>query len=103
MAAEIDRLTEQWDLVAPVPPNSLARRRPVAAPLTRLSGARGAFVENSKENALLLLQEIGRLMREEFSLADATFLSKPLHTRVAPERVIEEAARNDFALVAIGD
>jgi hypothetical protein len=57
MDQQIDRLIAEWNLVAPVP-RSVARGRPIANRLHELSGARGAFLEYSKDNAFTLLQEL---------------------------------------------
>ena len=103
MGPEIDRLIARWDLVPPVPRSAPEAGRRPAPRLETLDGAAGAFFDNSKDNAAGLLQEVARLLQEEHRAAAPTFLSKPLHTRVADPSQIDEAARRDYGVVAIGD
>jgi hypothetical protein len=103
METEIDRLTRKWDLVLPAPRGLAWVTRPTAPRLTTLANARGAFLDNSKDNAATLLQSIARLLQTNFRAAGPTFYSKPLHTRIAPEFQVADASRLDFAVVAIGD
>jgi hypothetical protein len=99
----LDKLIKDWDLVMPAPRGLASVTRPVARRLSSLTNARGAFLDNSKDNAATLLQELGKLLHAEFGTAEPTFFSKPLHTRIAPESQIGEAARMEFAVIAIGD
>jgi hypothetical protein len=101
--ADLHRLISEWDLVVPVPRGSAPVSRPPAPRLATLAGAAGAFLDNSKDNAAALLAEVGRLLQTEYKAAPPRFFSKPLHTRVALESQIEEAARLEYAVIAIGD
>jgi hypothetical protein len=77
--------------------------RQVARRVPTLAGAKGAYLDNSKDNAATLLREVARLLQSDYGTGQPTFFSKPLHTRVASESQIEEAARLDYAVIAIGD
>jgi hypothetical protein len=103
MDESLDRLVATWDLIRPVPPESAHRSRPLAGRLGSLAGAKGAFLDNSKDNASQLLRDLARFLRVEFFIGDASFFSKPMHTRGAPGSQIQQAAQRDFAVVAIGD
>jgi hypothetical protein len=103
MQTTLNELAQKWDLVSPVPPGAAASTRPVAARQPSLTGARVAFLDNSKDNAALLLRTYAEILDRDFSLGGTSFISKPLHTRVADEAQIQAAARGDCAVVAIGD
>ena len=103
MDTELKQLIDDWGLVVPAPRGMNWVSRPIAPRLATLANAKGAFLNNSKDNAATLLREMGRLLQTEFGTAEPTFFSKPLHTRIAPESQIEEAVWLDYAVIAIGD
>ena len=71
--------------------------------LLELSDKRLALIDDSKENAKELLEEIVALLRDRYGVAKVDYHRKPSASKPADANVIEEMAQScDYALVAIG-
>jgi nucleotide-binding universal stress UspA family protein len=80
-----------------VPPFTPAPR------LTDLRQKRLALIDDSKENAKELLEEIRALLHERFGVAQVEYHRKPSASKPAAPEVIARLARTcDYAVVAIG-
>jgi hypothetical protein len=83
--------------------------QPLAVPfrpaprLADLCNKRVAIIDDSKENAKELLQEIVDLLRQHYGVADVRYHRKPSASKPADPEVIRELAQAcDYAVVAIG-
>ena len=77
-----------------------------AAPRGRdLSGARVGLLENTKQNAALLLDEIGRLLVAEHGAAAVTLVrTKTAFALPAPDELVAEYVRGcDVVITGVGD
>ena len=80
-----------------VPPFTPAPRLP------DLREKRLALIDDSKENAKELLEEMTALLRERFGIAEVEYHRKPSASKQADREVIAQLARTcDYAIVAIG-
>ncbi len=80
-----------------VPPFSSAPR------LADLTHKRVALIDDSKENAKALLDEIVAILGDRFGVADVRYHRKPSASKPAEPEVIQNlAASCDYAIVAIG-
>src|SRR5918999_4150483 len=83
----------------------------VAAPFTParrkrdLAGARVGLLENTKQNAALLLDEVGRLLIPEHEAAAVTMVrTKKAFALPAPDELVAEYAREcDVVVTGVGD
>ena len=75
-----------------------------AAPrLTDLRNKTVGLIDDSKENAKELLEEVVAALRRRFGVADVQYHRKPSASRPAEPPVVEDlAARCDYAIVAVG-
>ena len=75
-----------------------------AAPrLHDLARKRVGIIDDSKENAKELLEELVAVLRARFGVADVHYHRKPSASKPAAPEVIQEMAQVcDYALVAIG-
>ncbi len=84
---------------------------PVAAPFALaarppdLAGARVGLLENTKQNAALLLDEVGRLLVAEHGAAAVTLVrTKTAFALPAPDELVAEYAREcDVVVTGVGD
>jgi hypothetical protein len=61
------------------------------------------MIDDSKENAKELLEEIGNLLRERFGVQCVNYHAKPSASKPADPQVIQAMADDcDFVIVAIG-
>jgi nucleotide-binding universal stress UspA family protein len=76
----------------------------IAAPrLGDLANKRVGVIDDSKENAKELLEELVAVLRERFGVADVQYHRKPSASKPAAAEVIEYMAQAcDYAIVAIG-
>ena len=76
----------------------------VGAPrLQRLTNKRVGLIDDSKENAQELLEEMTALLRERFGVASVEYHRKPSASKPADPAVITQlAATCDYVVVAIG-
>ncbi len=71
--------------------------------LRELGHKRLGIIDDSKENAQELLEELTDLLRQRFGLAQVVYHRKPSASKPAAMEVIEELAQTcDYVLVAIG-
>ena len=83
---------------------------PVAAPFAPaartpdLAGARVGLLENTKQNAALLLDEVGRLLVAEHGAAVTLVRTKTAFALPAPDELVAEYAREcDVVVTGVGD
>ncbi|MGQ4808866.1 hypothetical protein NKDENANG_02259 [Candidatus Entotheonellaceae bacterium PAL068K] len=76
----------------------------VGAPrLQGLTNKRIGLIDNSKENAQALLEEMTALLRERFGVASVEYHRKPSASKPAGPAVITQlSATCDYVVVAIG-
>jgi hypothetical protein len=81
------------------------RRAGVLAPrLATLRGATIGLLENTKQNAALLLEDVGRLLMERHGARAYALWTKPSFAVPAPDELVEEMARKcDVAITGVGD
>jgi len=61
------------------------------------------LIDDSKENAQELLEELTALLRQRFGIAHVVYHRKPSASKPAAPEVIQELAQTcDYAIVAIG-
>ncbi len=71
--------------------------------LTDLTNKRVGFIDDSKENAKELLEEIEIVLRDRFGVAHVDYHRKPSASKPAEPTVVEAMAKDcDFVIVAIG-
>ncbi len=62
------------------------------------------FLDNTKPNFDLLLQKLGRLLRQQYQVAEIVYRRKPNSASAAsPETLAELARRCDVAITGSGD
>ncbi len=71
--------------------------------LQDLTNKRVGMIDDSKENAKELLEEIASLLRERFGVQCVNYHAKPSASKPADPQVIQAMADDcDFVIVAIG-
>jgi hypothetical protein len=75
-----------------------------AAPrLQDLTNKRLGLIDDSKENAQELLEELTAVLRQRFGIAHVVYHRKPSASKPAAPEVIQELAQTcDYVIVAIG-
>jgi hypothetical protein len=69
-----------------------------------LDGLRLALLENTKTNAVELLNQVAAELRRRYDLAAVTVYRKPSLSSPAPEDQLEEVARSsDIVIAGVGD
>lgn len=75
----------------------------MAPRLSSLANLRIGLIDDSKENAKELLDEITGLLRERHGVASVEYHAKPSASKPADPQVITDMARDcDYVVVAIG-
>ena len=93
---------QQYVLVDPTT-QPLATMFHGAPRLQDLTNKRVGFIDDSKENAQELLEEIAAVLRQRFGIANVVYHRKPSASKPAAPEVIQELAKTcDYAIVAIG-
>ncbi len=82
--------------VAP-PPGQLAPR------LVSLSGKTVGFVSNGKEGTKGFFMHLGRLLRDEFGVAEVIMRQKSNYSAPADRDIVDEIARWHAVVTGIGD
>jgi hypothetical protein len=84
--------------------------RPQVAGLTlaprpvNLAGVRVGLLENGKQNARLLLEDVAALLRDRYGAGEATVRRKENFAQpAAPALVDELSAESDVVVVGVGD
>jgi hypothetical protein len=76
----------------------------LAAPRARLRGATIALLENTKQNASLFLEELGRLLVDRYGAAGVVARTKQAFALPVPQDMLEELAASCQAVVTgVGD
>jgi len=71
--------------------------------LSDLTYKRLGLIDDSKENAQELLEEITAVLRQRFGIAHVVYHRKPSASKPAAPEVIQELAQTcDYVIVAIG-
>ena len=64
----------------------------------------GGFLDNCKQNASVLLDQISKPLSAEYGMAEAVHRAKFIYSRVALSPIIDKLAeRCDFVVAATGD
>jgi len=75
----------------------------VAPRLHDMTNKRLGLIDDSKENAQELLEELTAVLRQRFGLANVMYHRKPSASKPAAPEVIQELAQTcDYVIVAIG-
>ena len=78
---------------------SLAQPRPQS-----LAGLTVGLLENTKPNATVLLEAIGRELKDKYGVREVRMFSKSYFGTPVEESVVQQMLHNcDFAVAAIGD
>ncbi|MQA09861.1 MAG: hypothetical protein GEU98_15180 [Pseudonocardiaceae bacterium] len=76
----------------------------LAQPRATLKGARVALLANTKQNASLLLEELGQLLVSQHGVAEAVPCTKNAFAMPVPEDQLEELASGyDVVVTGVGD
>jgi hypothetical protein len=69
-----------------------------------LGGVRVGLLENGKQNARRLLEDVADVLRERYGVGDATLRRKELFSAPAPPELVDElSAASDVVVVGVGD
>jgi hypothetical protein len=69
-----------------------------------LQGLKIGLLENGKQNARLLLEDVATVLRERYGAGEATLLRKEIFSQPAsPELVDELSAASDVVVIGVGD
>jgi hypothetical protein len=76
----------------------------LAARPAELAGLRIGLLENGKQNAGLLLEDVATILRDRYGAGEATLRRKENFAQPAtPELVDELSAESDVVVVGVGD
>jgi hypothetical protein len=71
---------------------------------TDLSAASVGLLENGKQNARLLLEEVAELLRERHGVGDVRLRRKEVFSAPAPPELVDElSADSDVVVIGVGD
>lgn len=71
--------------------------------LTDLANKRVGFIDDSKENAKELLEEVETVLRQRYGISHVNYHRKPSASKPADPTVVEDMAKDcDYVVVAIG-
>jgi hypothetical protein len=90
-------------------PTGLSSRKPteglkLAARPADLTGARIGLLENGKQNARRLLEDVADVLRDRYGAGEATLRRKENFAQPAsPELVDELSAESDVVVIGVGD
>jgi hypothetical protein len=71
--------------------------------LSSLADKRIGLIDDAKENARELLEEVAGLLKERYGVSDVSYHRKPSASKPADPEVIEAMASDcDYVIVAIG-
>jgi hypothetical protein len=69
-----------------------------------LNGLKIGLLENGKQNARLLLEDVATVLRERYGAGDATLRRKEIFSQPAPPELVDElSAASDVVVVGVGD
>jgi hypothetical protein len=69
-----------------------------------LSGARIGLLENGKQNARALLEDVADILRERHGAGEVTLRRKEIFSQPAPPELVSDlSAASDVVVIAVGD
>lgn len=69
-----------------------------------LSGVSVGLLENGKQNAALLLEEVAEVLRERYGVGQATLRRKEVFSAPAPPELVDEMSQSfDVVVIGVGD
>ena len=68
-----------------------------------LEGATVGFISNGKEGTKGFFAHLGRMLREEFGVAEVVLRTKSNYSAPAEAEIVAEAAGWDLAITGLGD
>jgi len=69
-----------------------------------LGGLKIGLLENGKQNARRLLEDVADLLHERYGAGEVTLRRKEVFSQPAPPELIEELSRvSDVVVIAVGD
>jgi hypothetical protein len=69
-----------------------------------LSGVKIGLLENGKQNARRLLEDVADILRERHGAGEITLRRKEVFSQPAPPELIDELSRaSDVVVIAVGD
>jgi hypothetical protein len=69
-----------------------------------LSGVRVGLLENGKQNARLLIEEVADVLRERYGAGKVTLRRKEVFSAPAPPELVDElSAASDVVVIGVGD
>jgi hypothetical protein len=69
-----------------------------------LTGVRVGLLENGKQNARRLLEDVAAVLRDRYGAGEATLRRKEIFSQPAsPELVAELSAESDVVVIGVGD
>ncbi|WP_199433288.1 UGSC family (seleno)protein [Qaidamihabitans albus] len=76
----------------------------LASPRATLRGATVGLLENTKQNAALFLDEVGRLLTDEYGVAAVVARTKTAFALPVPDALLDELATScDAVITGVGD
>jgi hypothetical protein len=71
---------------------------------TDLNGVKIGLLENGKQNARLLLEDVAAVLRDRYGAGEATLRRKEIFSQPAPPELVQElSAQADVVVVGVGD
>jgi hypothetical protein len=71
---------------------------------TRLSGVKVGLLENGKQNARLLLEDVAAVLRERYGAGAATLRRKEIFSQPAPPELVDElSGQSEVVVIGVGD
>jgi hypothetical protein len=69
-----------------------------------LTGVKIGLLENGKQNARLLLEDVADVLRDRYGAGAATLRRKEIFSQPAPPELVEELSReSDVVVIGVGD
>ena len=69
-----------------------------------LSGVKIGLLENGKQNARALLEDVAGILRDRYGAGEVTLRRKEIFSQPAPPELVEElSAASDVVVIAVGD
>ena len=69
-----------------------------------LKGARVGLLENGKQNARLLLEDVAAVLRDRYGAGDVTLRRKEIFSQPASAELVDElSAASDVVVIGVGD
>jgi hypothetical protein len=69
-----------------------------------LKGARVGLLENGKQNARLLLEDVAAVLQDRYGAGDVTLRRKEIFSQPAPAELVDElSGASDVVVIGVGD